>query len=408
MNQDAGKHDTVTLLRRTTAEKLTPNPVARSPQFLVEAQIFAESTLSGFDRASKTQTRLDQHNVASNQALLAALLGCMLLVIAAFAVGDAKDSVSQEHERATLDECSPASAATARDDAEGTEFSSGSWACKYRSSEGGQRTALTLLLRCRIVSTYEFAYSRVSPEHMNECIAVATLMLQEKPLEEWVSFPEQAQRTFEDHVHGIFERPDQCSSTVSSIMSAHMVEDRGSPRSSFQSGSHLSLNGAASLCSSASHLPDLPVGAVSLVHGSGNLKLNVPPLKPRGEDSVGSSISTHAGDCEDLDVTTSSDPYTTRGHVGQYTARETHSTRFFPPPEPQPSKSFAPDSPQNVRYARASLASQAPTHEPFGKQPPSNVHEVNQQTRIAMQYRRSLAEVPVPVPQPADGMPKHF
>merc|ERR1719443_415706 len=85
------------------------------------------------------------------------------------------------------------------------EFSDGSWAQVYREARGEQKEALELLFRCNIISTDEFAFSSVSQEHIQECIWIATHMLRQKPLEEWVALWQQAQQTFEDSVTACFE-----------------------------------------------------------------------------------------------------------------------------------------------------------------------------------------------------------
>lgn len=85
------------------------------------------------------------------------------------------------------------------------EFSDGSWAQVYREARGEQKEALELLFRCNIISTDEFAFSSVSADHIQECMWIATHMLRQKPLEEWVALWQQAQQTFEDSVTACFE-----------------------------------------------------------------------------------------------------------------------------------------------------------------------------------------------------------
>jgi hypothetical protein len=85
------------------------------------------------------------------------------------------------------------------------DSSEGSWAQVYRDARGEQRESLELLFRCNIISTDEFAFSSVSQEHIQECIWIATHMLRQKPLEEWVALWQQAQQTFEDSVTACFE-----------------------------------------------------------------------------------------------------------------------------------------------------------------------------------------------------------
>merc|ERR1719502_1229795 len=83
--------------------------------------------------------------------------------------------------------------------------SQSSWARAYYEAEGEQREAFELLFRCNIISTEEFACSVISQEHIQECLWIATHMLQNKPLEEWVSLWQQAQQGFEDSVAECFE-----------------------------------------------------------------------------------------------------------------------------------------------------------------------------------------------------------
>jgi hypothetical protein len=85
------------------------------------------------------------------------------------------------------------------------EFTDGSWAQVYRDAQGEEKEALELLFRCNIISTDEFAFSSVSQEHIQECLWIATHMLRQKPLEEWVALWQQAQQTFEDSVTACFE-----------------------------------------------------------------------------------------------------------------------------------------------------------------------------------------------------------
>lgn len=128
------------------------------------------------------------------------------------------------------------------------EFSDGSWAQVYREARGEQKEALELLFRCNIISTDEFAFSSVSQEHIQECIWIATHMLRQKPLEEWVALWQQAQQTFEDSVTACFEA-------------------RGGPHSGFSSNLHMH-----------------PPMAVS------NLSLGAVPLSNRSNRSNTSSI----------------------------------------------------------------------------------------------------------------------
>lgn len=104
-------------------------------------------------------------------------------------------SISSPEPRQTLDE----------EDEEFQDHFDGSWAQVYREARGEQREALELLFRCNIISTDEFAFSSATPEHIQECVWIATHMLRQKPLEEWVALWQQAQQTFEDSVTACFE-----------------------------------------------------------------------------------------------------------------------------------------------------------------------------------------------------------
>merc|ERR1719478_1928829 len=85
------------------------------------------------------------------------------------------------------------------------EVGDGSWARTYRhSTSGEQKEALELLFRTRIISVHEFAHSHASQEHIEECVWIATQMLRQKPLEEWVVWRQQALQSFEDSITAIF------------------------------------------------------------------------------------------------------------------------------------------------------------------------------------------------------------
>mmetsp|Transcript_67906 Transcript_67906/g.107699 ORF Transcript_67906/g.107699 Transcript_67906/m.107699 type:complete len:510 (-) Transcript_67906:81-1610(-) len=80
----------------------------------------------------------------------------------------------------------------------------GSWVRAYREATGPRKAALELLFKCQIISNQEFLYSRVSQEHIDECVWVGNFMLQQKSLEEWERLWQQAQQTFEDSVTQCF------------------------------------------------------------------------------------------------------------------------------------------------------------------------------------------------------------
>jgi len=76
----------------------------------------------------------------------------------------------------------------------------GTWAQTYRESDDQSKQGLELLFRCHIIPTVEFAHSKVSQEHVGECVWISTHMLRQRPLEEWLDLWPEAQRTFEENV----------------------------------------------------------------------------------------------------------------------------------------------------------------------------------------------------------------
>jgi hypothetical protein len=96
----------------------------------------------------------------------------------------------------------------------------GSWAQAYRTASGENREALELLFRCHIISTYEFAESRVSQEHIDECIWIGRHMLSQKPMSEWVVIRHQAKEAFEESAVACFQERSE-SRPSSSAWDSH-------------------------------------------------------------------------------------------------------------------------------------------------------------------------------------------
>lgn len=114
----------------------------------------------------------------------------------------------------------------------------GSWAQAYREATGKEKEALELLFRCHIISTYEFAESKVNQEHIDECILIGLQMLRLKPLTDWVSIRYQAKQVFEDSTAAAFcarsdrsrsATPREPLSTCSSLTDSYMGTPNGSP-----------------------------------------------------------------------------------------------------------------------------------------------------------------------------------
>lgn len=79
----------------------------------------------------------------------------------------------------------------------------GTWAVTYQNAK--DKKGLELLFRCHIIPTQEFANAKVSQEHIDECVWIATHMLRQKPLEEWLNDWPQARDAFDDSVRKCYE-----------------------------------------------------------------------------------------------------------------------------------------------------------------------------------------------------------
>lgn len=91
-----------------------------------------------------------------------------------------------------------------REDLLAIEDCDGTWAVTYQKADKTSKQGLELLFRCHIIPTEEFAHSRVSQEHIDECVWIATHMLRQKALEDWTEQWPEALRTFEESVTACF------------------------------------------------------------------------------------------------------------------------------------------------------------------------------------------------------------
>jgi len=94
----------------------------------------------------------------------------------------------------------------------------GTWARNYRGADGKYRDALELLYRCGIIPPQEFAVSRVRQDHIEECVWIATYMLRQRPLVEWVQVWPEAQAKFEESVLA-------CFTARTDVLDTHIVKD---------------------------------------------------------------------------------------------------------------------------------------------------------------------------------------
>lgn len=84
----------------------------------------------------------------------------------------------------------------------------GSWATAYRQASGNRREALRLLCTSGIVTARELAddLTVISEEHIEECVLIATEMLQTWTLEMWARQPQEAKKFFEARLTALYQR----------------------------------------------------------------------------------------------------------------------------------------------------------------------------------------------------------
>lgn len=87
-----------------------------------------------------------------------------------------------------------------REELHAMESCDGTWAVTYRNAEGKPKQGLELLFRCHIIPTQEFGHAKVSQEHIDECVWIATHMLRQRSLEEWLNEWPEARDAFDDSV----------------------------------------------------------------------------------------------------------------------------------------------------------------------------------------------------------------
>jgi len=135
---------------------------------------------------------LSKHQISETR-ILAALFLLVIIGATAFIVF----SPSDEEEAFS-------GPARALDDLTALAASDGTWAQTYQNADETSKQGLELLFRCKIIPTDEFAHSKVNQEHIGECVWIATHMLRQKKLEDWLENWPEAQRTFEESVTACF------------------------------------------------------------------------------------------------------------------------------------------------------------------------------------------------------------
>lgn len=91
---------------------------------------------------------------------------------------------------------------------DGLVLGRGSWAAAYRQSQGPRREALRLLCRSSIVTARELSddLTVISQEHIDECVMIASEMLQTWPLEMWARQPDEAKKFFEARLTIVYQK----------------------------------------------------------------------------------------------------------------------------------------------------------------------------------------------------------
>mmetsp|Transcript_102521 Transcript_102521/g.256888 ORF Transcript_102521/g.256888 Transcript_102521/m.256888 type:complete len:406 (+) Transcript_102521:429-1646(+) len=91
---------------------------------------------------------------------------------------------------------------------DGLVLGRGSWAAAYRQAHGPRREALRLLCKSGIVTARELSddLTVISQEHIDECVLIASEMLQTWPLDLWARQPEEAQKFFESRLTALYQR----------------------------------------------------------------------------------------------------------------------------------------------------------------------------------------------------------
>lgn len=84
----------------------------------------------------------------------------------------------------------------------------GSWATAYRQASGHRREALRLLCSSGIVTARELSddLTVITEEHIEECVQIATEMLQTWTLEMWARQPQEAKKFFEARLTAMYQR----------------------------------------------------------------------------------------------------------------------------------------------------------------------------------------------------------
>lgn len=91
---------------------------------------------------------------------------------------------------------------------DGLVLGKGSWAAAYRRAQGARREALRLLCTSGIVTARELSddLTVINEEHIEECVLIASEMLQTWPLDVWARQPQEAKKFFEARLTALYQR----------------------------------------------------------------------------------------------------------------------------------------------------------------------------------------------------------
>lgn len=185
------------------------------------------------------------------------------------------------------------------------ESSLGTWAQAYSEASGPEREALDLLFRCQIVSVYEFTESRVGRDHIDECIRIATQMLQQRSMSDWIATRYRAKQIFQEKTHDAHDATSHHE--AASLDSMQSLQDHAVASLQTQYYAHAMpavLQSKTSLSSSADQSPSPPQSPLRMVISPRNTTAPN-TMVPRIDFS---QVKSQSSDKDD------DDPFTTSRH----------------------------------------------------------------------------------------------
>lgn len=125
---------------------------------------------------------------------------------------------------------------TARSNSPTFTFSPQNPACNSKESGEQDNEGLRLCLKCEILSAQDYANNRVSQEHIDECLWIAKIMLQQMPLEAWVDLSQNERESFESRVGALLQAspmPASFSGNVTPELLSRLPLSQGSLKKDF-------------------------------------------------------------------------------------------------------------------------------------------------------------------------------